>query len=48
MDHEKSDLSPGWRLALKCVNEARRWIFLSLLTLAVPMLVGYRGGTARA
>jgi hypothetical protein len=42
----KEVLSPVWRVALQALNLFRRWIFLTALTLAVPLLVVFKGGDA--
>ena len=41
-------LHPALRLSLLVMQAMRRWIFLTLLTVAVPLLVVYRGSDALA
>jgi hypothetical protein len=46
MEHAGSAISPRWLFGLQFVGFMRRWVFLTLLTCSVPMLVVYRGGDA--
>jgi hypothetical protein len=39
-------LHPGWRYGFLVINAARRWIFLTVLCVSVPLLVVYKGGDA--
>jgi hypothetical protein len=42
----KEALSPAWQLALHALNLFRRWVFLTALTVSVPLLVVFKGGDA--
>jgi hypothetical protein len=39
-------LHPAWKGGLWALNMVRRWVFLTLLTISVPLLVVYKGGDA--
>lgn len=43
-EHNKDALHTGWHIGLAALSFFRRWIFLSALSVSVPMLVLYRGG----
>ena len=44
--HAGDRLSPPWRLAFSALGGARRWVFLPMLSLTVPLLVMIKGGDA--
>lgn len=39
-------ISPAWRYGLAAIGLVRRWVFLTLLVISVPLLVVYKGGDA--
>ena len=39
-------VTPAWRYGLAAINLVRRWVFLTLLVITVPLLVVYKGGDA--
>jgi hypothetical protein len=46
IDHAYERLSRSWRFVLLLLGGVRRWVFLPVLVLNVPMLVLHRGGDA--
>lgn len=43
-EHHKDALHVGWQIGLAVLSFFRRWVFLSALSVTVPMLVIYQGG----
>jgi hypothetical protein len=39
-------LSTGWRVGMLLMNGMRRWCFLTMLVISVPLLVVFKGGGA--
>eukprot|EP01052_Picozoa_sp_SAG31_P045790 SAG31_NODE_8509_length_1439_cov_1.197015_2_plen_228_part_00 len=39
-------ISPAWKYGLAVIGLVRRWVFLTLLVISVPLLVVYKGGDA--